>query len=401
MSYSQTRSTELYIDFRVNSSRIDTSYSDNGAKIREIKSVLRELQKDTTVSILNVSFCGTASPEGSDQTNRRLSKQRLETLETLIRSEIEIPEELITRDDNYISWNSLISMVESSDIAHKNEVLEILKSDSKIVGYYGAQLIDDRILRIMELEGGKVWDEMKRRFFNRMRYAVVVIVTEKEIEPLPVEPVPAVLDTIPETPSEIVVEKIEPQPVVIPEVWGPKLHVKTNALGLMAGITNGAVEVDLIKHLSLNIPVYYSAWNYVIPTVKFRTLYTQPELRFWLNENNDGFFFGPHFGVGSYNVAVDGTYRFQDHDGKTPALGGGLGLGYRMPLSKKNPRWKVEFTLGAGAYSLKYDRFFNNDDVTQGPYLDTISKTYWGIDGASVSFMYMFDLKKKNKEGSR
>ncbi len=182
--------------------------------------------------------------------------------------------------------------------------------------------------------------------------------------------------------------------------WLTGLYVKTNALGLGLAIANAGVEVDIIPHLSFNLPLYYSAWNYFSPTVKFRTLAIQPEVRGWLKETNDGFFLGAHFGMGYYNVAVDGTYRYQDHEGTTPALGGGLSLGCKLPISRSN-RWYLEFSLGAGVYTLRYDRFFNVGDVTQGPYLDTIQKTYWGIDGASVSFMYMFDLRGNRKEGRR
>ena len=121
---------------------------------------------------------------------------------------------------------------------------------------------------------------------------------------------------------------------------------------------NASVEFDLAKHWSLSIPIYYSAVNYFVSTIKFRTLATQPEVRYWFNENNKKLFLGAHFGVSSYNLAVNGEKRYQDHDGKSPILGGGVSIGYRMPISK-NERWNVEFTIGAGAYHLHYDTFYN------------------------------------------
>ncbi len=37
-------------------------------------------------------------------------------------------------------------------------------------------------------------------------------------------------------------------------------------------------------------------------------------------------------GLAYYNFAFNGKYRYQDHLRQTPALGGGLSIGYRLPL---------------------------------------------------------------------
>lgn len=235
--------------------------------------------------------------------------------------------------------------------------------------------------------------------FSPMRNACVVFVTFRT-EPLPkIEPVTAKVDsvyTIEWTPTlPILSDSIQPvQQAPIAEQWHRTLSVKTNALGLGLAIANAAVEIDLCKHLSFNLPVYYSAWDYFSETIKFRTLAVQPEIRYWFSEKNlknDGWFVGAHFGLAYYNIATDGEYRTQDHDGTSPALGGGLAVGYRMPISRNN-RWKVEFSIGVGAYSLHHDKFRNYHN---GLLVYTEKKTYIGIDQASVSFSYTFDLKRK------
>ena len=176
--------------------------------------------------------------------------------------------------------------------------------------------------------------------------------------------------------------------------WNRNLHIKTNTLGLGLAIANVAAEIDLAKHWSFSLPVYYSAWDYFKSTIKFRTFAVQPEFRYWLSDENDGFFAGAHFGLAYYNVAFDGDYRYQDHNCNTPAIGGGVSMGYRLPISKNN-RWRVEFSLGAGAYTTHHDKFYNTPNTKGGLMIETIKKTYWGIDHAAVSFSYSFDLKKK------
>ncbi len=400
-AYSQESRSEIFVDFRVNSTQIDSTYGNNAERLQEITSVLQGILNDTTVNVLQLSFCGTASPEGSYQLNKRLAQGRLEALEKMVRSKVAVPVSIITRDSEYIPWNYLVTMVEESDISHKEEILGILKGESEIVDYHSGQHIDSRILRLRDLDNGKVWQEMNRRFFSRMRNACVVFVTFKHVPPPPVvipepviEEVEVPIDTVEIVePAPVIVDTV-PDPAPIVEEWERKLYVKTNALGLGLAIANAAVEIDLCKHWSFNLPVYYSAWDYFTETIKFRTLAVQPEIRYWFSEKNlcnDGWFVGAHFGLAYYNIATDGEYRTQDHKGKSPALGGGLAVGYRMPISKNN-RWKVEFSIGAGAYKLHHDKFRNYHN---GLLVYTEKKTYIGIDQASVSFSYTFDLKRK------
>lgn len=392
-AYSQDTHTEIYIDFRVNSTSIDSTYSDNTANLRQIQDFIQNIKQDSTLSLVNVSFCGAASPEGSYQLNRRLARGRLETLENVVRSQIEIPDNIITYDDSYISWDFLREQVEANHVTHKQEVLDIIDQEPHLVDYPGDRHIDHRIVALQKLDGGKVWRQLHKLYFERMRNACVIFVTYKKELPQPTEP-----EVIPEEKPQIIPEQIPDTTsvaeTIIADVWTRGLHIKSNALGWGTAIANAAVEIDLAKHWSFTLPVYYSAWNYFTQPIKFRTLAFQPEFRYWLSEKNDGFFAGAHFGLAYYNVAVHGDYRYQDHDRNSPALGGGINIGYRLPLSADR-RWRVEFSLGGGAYSLYYDKFYNTPSTKDGLLIESVKKTYWGIDQMAISFSYTFDLKKK------
>lgn len=173
-----------------------------------------------------------------------------------------------------------------------------------------------------------------------------------------------------------------------------KLHIKTNILGLGLAIANIAIEMDFAKHWSVQVPIYYSAWDYFVDGYKFRTAAIQPEVRWWPSrKSNDKFFIGAHAGFAHYNVATNGYYRYQDKDCKTPAIGGGLSIGYRLPLCK-NRHWKMEFSVGAGVYPIEYDKFYH---VPNGGLLDSEKETYIGLDHAAISVAYMFNLNKKRK----
>ena len=184
-------------------------------------------------------------------------------------------------------------------------------------------------------------------------------------------------------------------PETIPlQEWTRKLYIKTNAIGWAMFISNVAVEIDITPHLSFQLPIYYSAVDYFSRELKFRTFAVQPELRWWFSKP-DGLFVGAHFGTAYFNYATKGDWRIQTYDGDRPLWGGGLAAGYRMPLSKRHPRWNVEFSIGAGVYDVYYDKFYNEKN---GPKATNGHTTFVGIDHAAVSFSYSFDLKKRRAE---
>lgn len=185
----------------------------------------------------------------------------------------------------------------------------------------------------------------------------------------------------------------ELDPVSQDEEWTRHVYMKTNVLGLGLAIANVAFEVDLAKHWSFSLPIYYSAWDYFTSTIKFRNFSVQPEFRYWFSKHNDKLFLGAHFGMAYYNLALDSKYRSQDRDGSTPALGGGLSLGYRFPLGKSE-RWKMELSVGVGYYPLEYDQFLNEPNGKLSHYE---KRNYLGVDQVSLSFAYMFNRNKKSK----
>jgi hypothetical protein len=171
------------------------------------------------------------------------------------------------------------------------------------------------------------------------------------------------------------------------------MYVKTNLVGLALLNANVGVEFDLGNYLSLNLPISYSAINYFTPTIKFRNFSVQPELRVWPMKNNDGLFVGAHMGFAYYNFAFNGDWRYQDHNGTSPTLGGGLSLGYRLPISQ-NKNWKLEFAVGAGFYPLHYDVFHNLKNVKEGVLYETRNGNYIGLDNVTIGISYRIPYKK-------
>lgn len=175
-------------------------------------------------------------------------------------------------------------------------------------------------------------------------------------------------------------------PPVEVDGWSRRIRVKTNAVGWAMSMVNASVEVDMTRHLSFSFPLYYSAVNYFRRDLKFRTFAVQPEFR-WHFTRPEGLFVGAHFGTAYFNFATEGAWRYQTGYGNRPLFGGGLAAGYRKPLFRHHPAWEVEFSLGAGVYDVRYDRFYNEKN---GPKEGTCHTTFIGIDNAGVTFSYSF-----------
>lgn len=429
------RADSIRIYYRTGYRYVESAYRDNGTQLARFTKSVRTALRDGTIERIVVR--SGASPDGANRANELLSERRADSLVSYIVRHTGIPLSSLKRQAAGILWDELRAQVAASEMPYRDEVLDVL--DNTPVWIFDARnrVVGGRKKRLMDLRGGEPYRYMLRKFFPDLRSSVVVTLyirepkskkekgetKRKEAEaPENMQPPAVALPPAPEPVRELEsglkpAENDKSQPVTAPDTvtapertdeageaipaitgkaspeakrWIPRLAVKTNAVGWAMAISNVAVEIDLSRRLSLNIPVYYSAWNYFSGTTKFRMLAAQPELRYWPTRNRR-LFAGVHFGVASYNFALGGKWRIQDHDGTAPALGGGVSVGYRMPLGRSD-RWNVEFSLGAGAYRLHYDKFHNESG---GVYSSTVRKTFFGIDNAAVSFSYTFDLKKK------
>jgi hypothetical protein len=385
---------EMHVRYVVAKAKLERNYMNNAPVLDRIVEWAEEIQKDTMVNILSVEFCGAVSPEGSVQFNHWLSLARLNTLEKYVRKRVNIPEELIVRSDHYIAWDELKTMVLESDLPNKDEIMEVLNSENTSTG----NNLDSRIAALKALDGGKTWRIIFNRYFIHMRNAYMVIVTEKSEKfyqqrwrnMIPVMPGLSTVAKFQNGPEKLLPMVATTASTLVDTRY---MYVKTNLVGLGLLMGNLGVEFDLGRYMSLSIPVYYSALDYFRPTVKFRTFAVQPELRVWPKSNEDGLFIGAHAGFAYYNFAFGGEWRYQDHDGTSPTLGGGLSLGYRLPISR-NKNWKLEFSVGGGIYPLYYDVFHNLENVKDGQLYDTRSKTYIGLDNVNIGISYRIPMKK-------
>lgn len=379
----------LRIYFHKESAIYNRPYRDNEARAEEFFAKFNALNSVSGLATLKVETVGVASPEGDPAFNEIISKARMAALRRVIRSKSEFPDSLIRYKNLRADWGELAKVVDADDnVPNKQRALEIIRN------YEG-----DKIAKLLTVGWGKTYWYIYHNIYPKVRAARITY--QVDLSSLIAEPEPVPEDKFDDLDDNLFDDlQVDTTlglvflPPAAESVF--KFGLKTNVVGWGFGMMNVAAEVDVIPHLSVHIPFYYSGgYDYFSPTIKFRGVVLQPEVRYypWLkNQCNEGFFAGAHFGLGWYNYALNGDYRIQDFGGNRPAYGGGLSVGYKTRF-KKHPSWGVEFAVGAGVYNVKYDIFYNE---VNGPYYKKgIQKTWFGIDNAAVSFFYDIDIKKK------
>lgn len=417
------RYLNIEVHFRFDKYNLELDYMGNNKSLQNFAHTIDSIGISNIDSIVVVSQ---SSPEGVYEHNLMLSRNRANTIRKhLLNQHPELDEILHVYPDGE-SWSQLREYVKKDTLMKQSTI-------DKVISIIDADVnIGTKKWRMEQLP---IYKYLLINYYPRIRNSTILILYYSDIVPILASKQKSAVDTksIADTESAVNAESAvvtgpvsdtesiadnesvvdndtdaakdttqvaqdssagAKSKVVKEDDWTRRLHVKTNAIGLGLGITNIAPEIDLAKHWSFTLPVYYSAWNYFKTTIKFRTFAIQPELRYWTSPNNEGFFAGAHFGLTYYNFAADGNYRYQDHNGEKPAIGGGLSIGYALPISDNN-RWRIEFSLGAGVYAVHYDKFFNTPNTKDGLMIDSGQMTYWGIDQAAISFSYTFNLKKK------
>lgn len=378
----EVRQDSVKVYFQQGRSKFDPMFQDNVWRLTEFSNKVKQLQSDSLARIERMQVIGSASPEGSQEVNRRLTHERAQSILDYLRPHLQFDEKNFEVVFNQLDWDFLASLVRDDEkVPDRDEVL---------------RLIGERDLSGLKKKQA-AWNYMLKNLFPEMR-ATILAFEYLALEPQKPCVPPAVEEPAPQVDTAAPPRSYSPPPMPDDDDFpqdlsdgemGPSIYLKTNLLSWPLLEANLGVEFELGRHMSLSIPIYYTALNWFTDNTKFRVLGTQPELRFWLFDDFHGPFLAAHGTLGYYNVALPSwDYRIQDRDGRTPAYGGGLNAGWKFRLDRKRAdRWGLEVSLGYGYLHLDFDRFENIDN---GPYVSSGIENYLGLDHASVALTYRF-----------
>lgn len=151
-----------FLDFPVNRTVIDPAYRNNPRELKRIWATIDSVRTNRFATITAVEIKGYASPEGTYRNNARLAQGRAEALRDYVRGLHDFGDADFTVTSVPEDWEGLRRMTESSDLPEKEQILAIID---------GTDIFDGRERRLMELNGGTVYQFMLREWFPALRHS--------------------------------------------------------------------------------------------------------------------------------------------------------------------------------------------------------------------------------------
>lgn len=390
---------EVSVGFRVGYAVIDTSYAENGARLADLVSYLDRVKTDEQLELVEVSFCGSASPEGSFAANRSLAERRRMALERYVRNRIVLPDSIVTYpDEGFIAWSRLAELVEQSDMPYKEEAVDVLRNVPEFTYNDRGVLVDSRKKHLMELRWGRSWNYMYQHFFSELRNASMVFVT---VRPKPVEPVVEV--PVEEVPAEVpaVVQPVDSVAQLPVEEKKPfYMAVKSNLLYDVLAVPNVGVEFYLGDNWSVVGQWMYGWWSKNSSHRYWRIYGGDLAIRKWFGkEAEEKPLTGHHLGIYGQAFTYDFEWHGKGYMGGRPGgtlwdklnYAAGVEYGYSLPIAR---RLNLDFTIGLGYWEGQYYEYIPLD----GHYVwqATKNRHWFGPTKAEVSLMWLLGRGNSN-----
>ena len=118
-----------YVDFVVSTTDIRPDYRNNRRELHKILGTIDSLKADSDITMDTIFIKGFASPESPYANNTKLAQGRTKALKDHVSNLYQFNEDFIITSYEPEDWDGLRRFVESSDIANKEAILEIIDCD--------------------------------------------------------------------------------------------------------------------------------------------------------------------------------------------------------------------------------------------------------------------------------
>ena len=178
---------ESFLDFVVSKTDIRPEFGNNPRELARIRSMIEDIRDDRGVTLRNIDITGYASPEGTLALNKRLSEGRARALQSYLQSHYDIPAKAYTVNFGGEDWDGLVKLLIGSDLADKQEVLDIIEN---------YPIENGREKKIMDLANGRTYHYMLKEMFPSLRRVVCKV--DYDVKPFNVEEAKEVIMTRPQ-----------------------------------------------------------------------------------------------------------------------------------------------------------------------------------------------------------
>lgn len=392
--------------FRVGSSSLDLSFSENSRHLDSLLSHVSTLQKQDVLH--HVSLISSASPEGDSGVNLTLSDKRCNAVRSYLQEHLCLPDSVFVSSSLGQAWDALACLVKDSDIPYREEALHILHNTPEWIIQKNL-VVDSRKRQLMTLRQGDPWRYMVAHLFPELRSCSILIYKSEPVCPSfqeserkevqvtePVVP----YDTIAAPPSLH-------DTVYVPSVFRVRrsfdMAVKTNMLYDVLLVPNIGMEFYLGKGWSLGGNWMYAWWKRDHRHRYWRLYGGELDIRRYFGRcTTERPLTGHHLGLCGQLF----TYDFET--GGTGYMGGkpggtlwekmnyavGLEYGYSLPVTR---RLNLDFVISVGYWGGEYHKYAPIGDCYV--WKETRQRHWFGPTKAEISLVWLIGRDYCNKKG--
>lgn len=429
-------SDSVKVLFKLGYRHYDPGFSDNAVRM---DAFMRSLHRaDSMNNIDHIVIRSSASPDGTNRANERLTVNRCRSLAEYISSRGRIDAAKIQSAPVGIGWDELRQMVmERSDVPCRDEVVRIIDETPVLITDAEGKITGGRKKALMDLAGGKPYRWMYDNLFGELRSGLGISLYVNDLEADRAEAARlAGLASGSGVNDAAVGESSETQQITPPHspdeaeqstdiagdllreedadssqegdngsadeqsasdsdeaVAGEPLHrfaLKTNLLYYAILMPSIEAEWRINRDWSVNIEADVAWWSKKSRHKYYQLAVISPEVRRWFKVRKPwhGMYAGAFLGYTWYDLE-NGR---RGHRGEGGAVG--LSWGYMWPISRC---WSLEAGIGVGYLYTRYKEYRPFD----GHYLyeRTKSSHYVGPLKAKLAIVWRFD--DLNRKGGR
>jgi hypothetical protein len=375
---------------------------------------LTRARTDTTVRLHRVIITGSASPEGSQALNRRLSERRAASLHNYISTHASTAEAHYEYRYTGRNWSALLLLARADDaLPHRNEALALIEEAALHPSPDGNET---QLRALQRLAGGSTYSYMLRTLFPALRYSELLVCYEllsntvtpsPEAEPLtPVTTVPSIEPTAsPDsllTPTEL--PRHHAETIITEEATYCRpfyMGLKTNLLYDAAAVPTLGAEIYIGKQWSLTVDGMYAWWSKKTKNRFWRIYGAEVGARRWFGRKAaEKPLTGHHLGLYAQALTYDFMWGKRGYMGGEPegnlfdraTVGGGIEYGYALPVGR---RLNIDFAVGAGFLTGRYYEYLPIDDCYV--WQCTKNRRYFGPTRAQVALVWLLGCDNYNR----
>lgn len=403
------------IDFRKNIADLDIDYMNNRKALKHFKDLIDSLGIE---NIVEIEIVAQASPEGIVSRNVWLAQHRADVMLDYLKQYYPDLNAKLTVHTVNESWDNLAQyVIQDPNLTdeEKETILDIIESPNLTVGAK-KQLIKN-VGRNSKV-GDIYYDYLFKYYYPAIRNTGIYVLHNYIAPVMDVPPIGLFEEFKPSTPDSIYLSTDQLTPIP-PVRKRPVLAVKTNLpyLGFFTKDLGWApiYNVELEWYPTENgrwtwLGEYEFPWHTVLDRHQyFQILNLQLEGRRYFQKasHHSGWYMSGYIGANLFDICFD---KYAGHGYQGEGFGGGLGVGYVMPLGKRpDTRWKLEFLLKGGLYMTLYDPYDAGNPFSGKYYYEWYDAPelfmrrnmifrWLGPTGAGVSLSYDLIRKKVKRK---